>query len=82
MNLTLWTIRDSPGQLAKICQICSDMGVNIREVKHERAFLLDTVGVTQPHLDIEAKSFEHIQRLVERLKQEDFLDCHVITPFH
>jgi len=76
------TIRDSPGQLAKICQICADMGVNIREIKHERAFLLDTVGVTQPHLDIETKSFDHIQSLVDRLRKEDFLDTHVITPFH
>lgn len=76
------TIRDIPGQLAKICQICADMGISIREVKHERAFLLDTVGITQPIIDIEIRNFEHLERLVERIRGEEFLDCHVITPYH
>lgn len=76
------TIRDIPGQLAKICKICADMGVSVREVKHERAFLLDTVGITQPIIDVETRNFEHIERLIARLRQEEFLDCHVITPYH
>ncbi len=37
------TIRDVPGQLAKICAICQELRVNIVEIRHERAFLLDTV---------------------------------------
>lgn len=76
------TIRDVPGQLARICSICNDLRVNIVEIKHERAFLLDTVGVTQPVIDVETKGFDHINKLVEALRAADFIDCHVVTPFH
>lgn len=77
------TIRDVPGQLAKICQICSESGANIKEIRHERAFVLSSVGTTMPILDIETRGFDHIERVVQRLKNEaDFIDCHVITPFH
>lgn len=37
-------IRDIPGQLAKICAICQELRVNIVDIKHERAFLLETVS--------------------------------------
>ncbi len=76
------TIRDVPGQLEKICAICRSLNVNIKEIKHERAFLLDTVGVTQPVIDVETKGFDHIEKLVDALRSADFLDTHVITPFH
>eukprot|EP00461_Guttulinopsis_vulgaris_P000671 UN00671 len=77
------TIRDVPGQLAKICQICSETGANIKEVKHERSFLNASIGTTQPVIDIETRGFDHIERVLERLKAEgDFLECHVVTPHY
>jgi len=80
--LSCVTIRDVPGELAKICQICNDLRVNIMEIKHERAFLLDTVGITQPVLDVETKGFDHINQLVEHLRGAGFIETRVETPFH
>jgi hypothetical protein len=71
-----------PGELAKICTICNDLRVNIMEIKHERAFLLDTVGITQPVLDVETKGFDHINQLVEQLRAAGFIETRVETPFH
>jgi len=74
-------IKDIPGQLARICSICTELRVNIVEIRHERAFLLDTVGVTQPIFDVEVRGFDHIDKLVDRLTQEGF-ETHVVTPYH
>lgn len=75
------TIRDVPGQLEKICRICNELRINIKDLKHERAFLIGH-GITQPVLDVETKGFEHIEMLMERLRAADFIDAHVITPYN
>ncbi len=49
------TIGDTPGELAKITAICARLRANVRDIEHERAFLLDNVGTTEPKLTLETR---------------------------
>ena len=54
------TCLDNPGQLAKALAIVAQCRANVRDVVHERAFLLASVGTTQPILTLETRDFEHV----------------------
>lgn len=53
------TLDDCPGGIAQLCQILADIGVTIKDIMHERAWLKDiySVEVTRFQFPIDAKDF-------------------------
>lgn len=74
------TVSDMPGQLASVCTAIASLGGNIRDIMHERAFLLDTVQYTQPVITIETRDFAHITAILDKLREGAFRKVKLETP--
>lgn len=66
------TIPDVPGQLAKLCNLLGDLRANIRDIEHERAFLIENVGFTQPVFTVETRDHDHVDEIVNSMKKIGF----------
>ncbi|HOW48028.1 MAG TPA: threonine ammonia-lyase [Rubrivivax sp.] len=62
--------RDVPGSLARITQLVAQVGANVQEIHHQRAFTL----LAAQHVDIEmvlqTRDAAHIQELLDRFEAE------------
>ena len=74
------TVADIPGQLATVLSILNDCRANVKDVEHERAFLVGNVGLTQPIITMETRDFEHVAEIVKRLQDNGFPFTRVETP--
>eukprot|EP00474_Spongospora_subterranea_P001165 CRZ01623.1 hypothetical protein [Spongospora subterranea] len=74
------TIKDSPGELAKVLSLISQTRANVRDVEHERAFLLASVQQTQPILTIETRGYDHIEEIMALLRASGYEDVKLSTP--
>ena len=74
------TVADIPGQLAKVLAVLHECRANVKDVEHERAFLLGNVGLTQPIITMETRDFDHVGEIVQRLKDNGFPFTRVETP--
>ena len=74
-------IDDTPGQLSDISRIIGESGANVVEVMHQR--LMQTVSLKRAELDIviEARDFQHVKDIVEKLKSHDFV-VHIMSDLH
>ena len=63
-------VRDRPGELARICQHVADVGANILEVEHNRAFSNLEVGGVEIELTLETRDRQQIEQLLDVLKQD------------
>ena len=45
-----------------------DLRANVKDIEHERAFLLGNVGTTQPIITMETRDFDHVREIVDMLK--------------
>lgn len=63
-------MRDRPGELARICQHVADLGANILEVEHNRAFSNLEVGGVEIDLTLEARGHDHVHQLLKALHEE------------
>ncbi len=59
--------RDRPGELARICQHAADVGANILEVTHNRAFANLEVGGVEIDLILETRGHDHVEQLLKVL---------------
>lgn len=66
------TVRDRPGQLARLTQLVAEAGANVLEVAHRRAFADISVRDVEIVIHIEARGREHVATLVELLERHDF----------
>ena len=73
------TIMDTPGSLNSVLSVLAKMNCNIRDVAHERAFLLSNVHYTQPVLTVETKGASHMEEIVRALKDAGFSKTTVDT---
>lgn len=71
-------IDDTPGQLSDISRIIGEAGANVIEVIHQR--MMQTVSLKRAELDIvvEARDRQHVQELVERLRERNFV-VHIMS---
>lgn len=63
--------RDRPGELARICQHAADVGANILEVTHNRAFANLEVGGVEIDLILETRGHDHVEQLLKVLREDD-----------
>jgi threonine dehydratase len=64
--------RDVPGSLARITAVVSEMGANINEVQHQRAFTLLAAQNVDIELVIQARGHEHVAQVLEALRAQGF----------
>jgi threonine dehydratase len=64
--------RDVPGSLARITGILSEVGANIDEVHHQRAFTLLAAQNVEVELVLQTRGRDHIEAVLEALRQAGF----------
>jgi threonine dehydratase len=62
--------RDRPGELARICQHAAQLGANILEVTHNRAFANLEVGGVEIDLILETRGRDHVEQLLRVLGED------------
>jgi threonine dehydratase len=62
--------RDRPGELARICQHAADVGANILEVTHNRAFANLEVGGVEIDFILETRGHDHVEQLLKVLSED------------
>jgi threonine dehydratase len=65
-------ISDRPGSLARLAQRVADLGANILQIDHSRGFGQTAIGETEVELILETSGAEHIQRIYDTLRAEQF----------
>jgi threonine dehydratase len=64
--------RDVPGSLARITGILSEVGANIDEVHHQRAFTLLAAQNVEVELVLQTRGRDHIEAVLAALRQAGF----------
>ncbi len=72
LNRLRIAMRDTPGSLAAVTQIVSDVGANVIEMRHQREFGALSIKMTEMELVVETKDREHSNELTQRLKAAGF----------
>jgi threonine dehydratase len=63
---------DRPGQLARIAELISEANANVVEVLHTRHNRDALIGEVDIELSIETRGPEHVQRVLERLREAGY----------
>lgn len=63
---------DRPGQLARIAELISEANANVVEVLHTRHGRNALISEVELELSIETRGPEHVQRVLERLREADY----------
>ena len=66
------TVPDRPGGVAGLVNILSDVGVSVKDIYHERAWLHSSVSMVQVKCVVETSSYEHGMELKLRLEQTGY----------
>lgn len=71
------TVGDRPGGIAELCNLLAKLGVSIKDVMHERAFLRDVFSVVVKVV-CETRDWEHSEvmrkALLEKYEKVEFND--------
>ncbi len=62
------TVRDRPGSLAELTKVVGDLGANVLEIRHRRAFADITVGDVEVVMHLETRGKEHVKEIVAALE--------------
>ena len=62
------TVRDRPGSLAELSKVVGDLGANVLEIRHRRAFADITVGDVEVVMHLETRGKEHVKEIVAALE--------------
>jgi threonine dehydratase len=66
------TMPDTPGQLTRALQICSERGANISQVEHFRGEMHIPVGLTSVLLSMETRDAAHQAAIVAALRERGY----------
>ncbi|MCU1546233.1 MAG: threonine ammonia-lyase [Homoserinimonas sp.] len=66
------TLPDRPGQLARVAELISEANANVVEVMHTRHGRNALISQVELELSIETRGPEHVQRVLERLRESDY----------
>lgn len=64
------TVRDRPGQLARLTNLVATTGANVLEIAHRRAFADIRVGDVGIVMHLETRGREHVQEIITLLENE------------
>ena len=62
------TVRDRPGSLAELTKVVGDLGANVLEIRHRRAFADLTVGDVEVVMHLETRGREHVLEIISALE--------------
>ena len=62
------TVSDRPGGIAELCRLISSIGVSIKDILHERAWVTRDVFSVEVKVVVETRDKEHVHELSELLK--------------
>ena len=62
------TVRDRPGSLASLTKVVGDLGANVLEIRHRRAYADITVGDVEVVMHLETRGREHVEEIVAALE--------------
>jgi threonine dehydratase len=65
-------LSDRPGNLARLAQRIAGLGANILHITHSRGFGAMAIGETEVELILETTGIEHIRRIYETLRADQF----------
>ena len=63
-------VRDRPGQLARLTGLVAELGANVLDVGHRRAFADIRVGDVEIVMHLETRGSDHVAEIVRRLEAE------------
>lgn len=66
-------VRDIPGQLAATLKLLGDLGCNVTDVGHDRAFYSIPIGYTAPLLTLQTRGKQHWEEIREALSKAKFI---------
>lgn len=64
------TVSDRPGGIAELCKMLSSIGVSIKDIMHERAWVKTDVFSVDVKVVCETRDQEHVQQLITMLKEK------------
>lgn len=64
------TVRDRPGQIARVSAIVAAAGANVLQIAHQRAFADISVAEVRIALNLETRGHEHLDEIVTRLRAD------------
>lgn len=65
-------VRDVPGSLALVARMLSELGANIEEVQHHRAFSSLPVERAQIEVVVQTRGDAHVERIVQTMNAQGF----------
>jgi len=72
------TVSDRPGGISELCRLISSIGVSIKDILHERAWVMNDVFSVEVKVMAETRNYDHALQLKELLqanyRKVEFLD--------
>lgn len=62
-------VSDRPGGIAELCRLCAGVGVSIKDILHERAWITSDVFSVKVKIVCETRDMEHTKQLKDALLQ-------------
>jgi len=62
------TVRDRPGSLSALTKIVGNLGANVLEIRHRRAFADITVGNVEVVMHLETRGKKHVEEIITALE--------------
>lgn len=66
------TVSDRPGGIARLAKDMADIGVSIKDIHHERAWLYSRVDQTVVKCVVETTGPAHVQRMYDYLQSQGY----------
>lgn len=63
------TVSDRPGGIAELCTTLASIGVSIKDIMHERAWIMSDVFSVDVKIVCETRDREHVEQLKNILQQ-------------
>ncbi|XP_019632542.1 PREDICTED: uncharacterized protein LOC109476108 isoform X1 [Branchiostoma belcheri] len=64
------TVSDRPGGIAELCKLIAKLGVSLKDIFHERAWLTSDIFSVQAKVVVETRDWDHAMELKRALEQK------------
>lgn len=64
------TVSDRPGGISELCKMLANVGVSIKDVMHERAWIMSDIFSVEVKVVCETRDKEHADQLKSMLHQK------------